>query len=510
MDFRHKFMIKLRLTCTLFYSIVTLFGQTSGYVKKYNLDNINTVFHAIRNFNNDLIIVGQHGIDSSGLASIFILQIDTLGVIKSLNYYHDPTYTDDLLLSFYSYEAVANTTDKGVIFAGSMRSRNNTFLIKLDSTLGLEFFYEYPSNYNARYVNHILEFQGYYYVTGIIQTLNLDSDIFIEKIDSCGKLIWEKTFGTSSLWDNAQYSLVDSTGITVLASEWIDPNHSNLNDSKFWNKIFHIDTSGEIKWQMKTAENEEAGSPSTLIKASGKYYYLTRRSYQVSQIKIWYGGELICRDSLFELLWKKDYDDIYNDNGFSDMWMDADGYLYLTGQFYHDNLNASVFKINPLQGDTVWTVSDTGIFNLNWGSLNYMEGISGSANGSIYAIGSTYDLKNARYLGLIFKVTKDGCIDSICTTSTILEYENRNSVNINLYPNPASTFLNIDFEANDRNYLFELINTQGIVVFKSKIKSGQNKIDLSEIKIEDGFCFWFIKSLNGTLIKSGKVILLRN
>jgi hypothetical protein len=87
------------LVCHGYFHVL---GQEGGLNRDYYFDAISTSFYAVRSLDDGLVIVGQHGIDSSGWAGIFVLNIDTVGNIRSLDFHRYPEIEDDLLVnSFY-------------------------------------------------------------------------------------------------------------------------------------------------------------------------------------------------------------------------------------------------------------------------------------------------------------------------------------------------------------------------------------------------------------------------
>lgn len=480
-------------------------AQNAGFSKTYFLDHRSTLFHAVRPMGNDVVVLGQLGTDSTGYNGVFLARIDTFGNVKKLKTFQHPQVNFDLVLSYYSCEAISPTPENGFFFAGCTDIARHPFVIKVDSTLELEFFKEYEGNKYSRFVNNIIYFQSDYYLYGIFQTLNLDFDIFILKIDSFGKKIWEKTYGIPKYSESAKSALIEKDGITLLGSEGFDPNGAVFNDELVWNKIFNIDSSGTIKWSWRSQLNEEGGTPEGLLKIGSDYFYTAHPEYQPSSQTIHYSPEIICRDSSFNLKWRRTYGDTLYLNWFSTLATGPDSFIYAAGYIPDGVTWGRVCKIDPDNGDLIWDARDTAFYLPGWGSRNRMEGLTVLPSGSVIAVGYTVDYTYHEN-GLLFKVTKDGCIDTLCSTVGIEEFIKNQHRKVKVYPNPAVDEITIDVGNIDELYL-DLYNLQAIKVLSVKLSSHQNHVRINPSEMPGGLYLWRVMAKNGEIIETGKVLI---
>jgi hypothetical protein len=79
-------------------------------------------------------------------------------------------------------------------------------------------------------------------------------------------------------------------------------------------------------------------------------------------------------------------------------------------------------------------------------------------------------------------------------------------ININIFPNPATDELTIDFALADKSY-FELYDILGAKRKVISLDNGSNKIELNEFK--NGLYFYCICDKTGDKIKTGKLIIQR-
>ncbi|MFZ1678364.1 MAG: T9SS type A sorting domain-containing protein [Saprospiraceae bacterium] len=444
------------------------------------------------------------GRDTSSYNGVFVARMDTFGNVIKLKIFQDPLSQNNVNLAYFSCEAICSTPDKGFIFAGATRFNKNIFVIKVDSTMEFEYYKEFTSSVIVRYVNYLIYFQEAYYAIGIFQTSNLDYDIFIQKTDLAGNFIWERTYGIPTYWEGATSAIIEGVELKILGNDWFDPNSNVYNDESSWNKIFTIDSSGVIKSIWRGQNKEEGWAPEGLLKIKSNYYYTTHPGIQPSSQTLHYAPEIVCRDSLFNIKWKRTYGDTFLLNWFSNIAVGPDSYLYAAGYIPDGVTWGRVCKINPENGDLVWDARDTAFYIPGWGSRNRMEGLTVLPSGSVIAVGYTVDYTTHEN-GLLYKVTADGCIDTLCSTVGIEDYIYNQQHKVKVYPNPAVDEINIDV-GDEENLQLDIFNLQGQKIIHQILTSGNNKIILNN-GIIPGMYFWRVYDRKGVGVESGKVIV---
>jgi hypothetical protein len=106
-------------------------------------------------------------------------------------------------------------------------------------------------------------------------------------------------------------------------------------------------------------------------------------------------------------------------------------------EFGPNYLGGSTFKFTS-DGDSLWARLDTAFWHPDCGSENYLGGVAVLPSGSIIAAG--YANTNCyppttRSWGWVLKISKDGCVDTLCIT-TSLEPEPA-LPEVIVYPNPT-------------------------------------------------------------------------
>jgi hypothetical protein len=499
----NKLILAIIFLC---YSQTFLLGQSSGFTKTYFLDDRSTVFHAVRNQENKVIVLGQLGADALDHNEVFIARIDTLGEIEKLSIFGNPKGLSNLNLSYFGTEALASTDDKGYIFAGATRQNKNLFLIKVDSLLNLESYWEFEGKYNVRYVTFVIPFKDAYYSMGLAQDASLDYRLFIQKTDFSGKEIWDKMYEVSPYWGGSSSAILEDNGITVLAYKSYDPSHAMYNDESIWTQIFKIDSSGTVLKKFTTTTNEEGSAPEGLIKIEANYFYTSHPGYRPSSQTIHYAPEIVSRDSLFKLRWRKVYGDTIYNNSFSTLTKGPDGFLYAAGYVPNEDSEwGRVCKIDPENGELIWDTRDTSFYISGWGSRNRLEGLTALISGSIIAVGYTMDY-TFHENGLLYKVSKDGCIDTLCAATNIEDLLLHPDQRIQFYPNPASELINIDI-GDHPLLLVEIYDLQGVLMKKELLVKGQNRISLNNDTLVPGIYFWKISTIQNQIVDSGRFII---
>lgn len=391
-----------------------------------------------------LLISGEIGRDSLGLSGFFLFRADTVGKIGRIEFFRDTSLMDHALLD--GRNPIIKNHNGNLVLGGVFLQRDDLFAMELNSDFTLKMYKEYLSNYVTMYIHDVEEILNSYYFLGFIQTQNGDHDVFLQKIDSDGNKIWEKTYGVPSKDETGRAAIIEDDGLTIMVSESFDNTPTIKNDTRYWIRFMHVDTSGAIINDWKEEVTGEEGWSGSLVKLNDDYIYTTNLLGEEFGFGFFQAGQVVRRDRDFNLIWRRPYGSPNNYfNGLGDMIISADSNLLLTGQVLDESQKyvlQRVFKICPDDGHVIWEVRDTGLILNNGESLNFMEGIAATSCNSVYAVGYTY--KSAGfYEGLILKVSGDGCIDTLCTTTDIENLIRLNEKRMLVFPNPARSELQI-------------------------------------------------------------------
>lgn len=439
-----------------------------------------------------------------GLSGFFLFRMDTLGNIGSMKFYRDSALIDHALLDGRC--PIIIKQNGTIVLGGVFLQRDDLFAIGLNSDFTLKFYKEYLANYVTMYIHDVEELFNSYYFLGFIQTQNGDHDVFLQKIDSTGNKIWEKTYGVPSKDETGRAAIIEDDGLTIMISESYDDTPTIKNDTRYWIRFMHVDTSGAIVRDWREEVTGEEGWSGSLVKFDNDYIYTTNKLGEEYGFGYFQAGQVVRRDPEFNLIWRKPYGSPDNYfNGLGDLTISADSNLLLTGQILDESQKyvlQRILKICP-DGEVLWELRDTGLILNNGESLNFMEGIATSSCNSIYAVGYTY--KNAGfYEGLLLKISGDGCIDTLCTITDIEEHILSKENAFHLYPNPARSEIEIRMaDSVALPVAIELYDMQGRM--RSSVLAHQHVLALNLSGIPDGPCHVVVKS-KGRIIHAETIV----
>ncbi len=300
---------------------------------------------------------------------------------------------------------------------------------------------------------------GNVYTTGLFEltvdfdpgagTTNLTSvgneDIFIQKLDSAGNLLWVKQMGGTE--DDRGFSITTDSGVNVYTTGYFygtadfDPGAGTYNlTSAGMNDIFiqKLDSAGNLLW--------------------------------VKQM----GGN--------------DYDVV------NSITTDAGGNVYTTGYFYGTadfDPGAGTTNLISAGGDDIFIQKLDSAGNLLWvkqmGGNDYEAGnsITTDAGGNVYTTGSFYGTADfdpgAGTTNLISAGYDDIFIQKLSPPSTGIETEERILNQISIYPNPTTGLINIDLD-NLTDVKIEVYTAMGKIVYKKEnINESDFQFELNEI-----------------------------
>jgi len=480
------------------------YGQSIAFNHRINFQNRSIILRNIMMYGDSLLITGEIGRDSLGLSGFFLVYADSLGNLGPIKNYRDPKLQDHALLD--GRDPIMLNSNNHIALCGHYLAQDNAFFMIVNKQLDSIVYNDYPSDYRSMVVHGILESNREYYFVGRVQTINGDGDVFCQKIDSSGNKIWEKTFGIPSKDESGRAVIYENGGLTLMISESFDNTPTVKNDTRYWIRFMHVDTSGAIVRDWREEVTGYEGWAGTLLKYQKDYIYTCNTIGDEIGIGPLTGGQVVRRDSSFNLVWRKKLGEPDSPfTGLGDMIFSADSCLLVTGQNVDSSMTfnaARIMKIG-LDGHVIWELRDTGYAFPDGQSLNFMEGIASSSCSSIYAVGYTY--KSAGfYEGLLLKVTGDGCIDTLCTTTDIENIIRLNEDRVLIYPNPTRSELQIAVsEAVPLPIFVRLYDMHGRLFLSTWINQHETSLDISGLP--DGI-YHIVVEKNGTIILADTMV----
>lgn len=114
--------------------------------------------------------------------------------------------------------------------------------------------------------------------------------------------------------------------------------------------------------------------------------------------------------------------------------------------------------------------------NPTFGCYHYLGGATELPGGSIVAAGYYENIEESKVYGLLIKLDKNGCMDTLCGVDGT--YESELASKIKVYPNPASDVLTVNNPIG--NYI-EIFDMEGRLVRSERVSGDTQTISLEGI-----------------------------
>jgi hypothetical protein len=472
--------------------------------------------------------------------------------------------------------SIEQTTDGGYIVAGGTSSNDgdvtlnqggqDCWVVKLDANGNMEWEKTYGGTGNE-FISSILETSdgGYIFAAstlsndGDVSNSYINWDYWIVKIDSIGNIVWEKSYGGSSVDITGDIKLtVDGGFIVVGYTESNDGNVSiNKGNSDYW--IIKIDSVGNLLWEKSYGGSNGEVAYAVIQTNDLGYMVVGESTSNDGDVSSNYGGRdywVVKLDSLGNLLWEKNYGGSGFDRGKSVLENPNGGYI-VAGRS-----NSIDTDITGNKGiDDYWIVNIDSIGNIQWQS-NYggtaaddfqkitntsdggfiMVGTSGSSDGDVggnYGSGDYWVVKidsignieweknfggSAVDFGYAINQTNDnGFIISGLASSTDIDITNnigagdfwlvkldaitgiekqKANKRVSIFPNPTKGKFTIELENTSKNSLIVISDLVGKVIFSKTIIDNTLQIDISN----QPKGIYLVKIINGNNVTTQKIV----
>ena len=472
--------------------------------------------------NDTLTVVGIYGDDSVQAFGIIVAQFDTLGQLLRSATIVDSTQTVHIVTIPESRMLQCN--DNGYAVGAYAFGRSNPILLKLNHALEVELLKEYEHSDKMMVPYNVIELNNGYMMFGRIQRENFNTMVYALRVDQHGNEIWRKFYGEPTFNSFFGEALVTNQDKVIMGSSFALPTNHNTPPDEEWSQpwIFSIDTNGVKQWEWIGDKRDGLGwtARNLLQTEDGGWVYTSdrRELYEVypTVFESRYFPMLIKLDNNFEDVWLRDYSaGPYTDwTYFSDIATSSSD-LIMVGQrgAYFPDIGAIAGRVvkADFEGHQTWEVVDTGLFGPT-GSRNYLTGLALSTSGSIYCSGYADPLDD-KTVGWLIKVTADGCIDTLCKTTSLVEQLEPipAPATIHVWPNPArdNFFLKVPGEPGTR-YDLSIYNMVGQYILTRQITGGPDntRVDLKEVP--PGTYFFSLREHgSGYVVGNGKVVVVR-
>lgn len=278
-------------------------------------------------------------------------------------------------------QSISKTSDGGYILAGSSNSTNipsvtthggrDYFLVKINS-IGVIVWQKFYGGSNDEFLYDVKETpDGGYILAGYTNSNNGEvtgshgsADYWIVKTNENGDIVWQKTFGGSSIDVANSITLTNDGGYIVSGYTYSNDGDviGNHGLEDYW--VIKLDSSGNKQWQKTYGGSNYDDARSIIQSSDGNYIVAGTSSSNNGDVTNNHGNSdfwVLKINSTGGIIWQKTYGGNNGEALFSIIESQNGGYI-LVGQ--SDSHNGDVTENKGLSDFWIVKISDTG--NLEW------------------------------------------------------------------------------------------------------------------------------------------------
>ncbi len=452
------------------------------------------------------------------LQGLLFAKLDTLGNVILFKHHADPD--GDNFAAHLNANLLA-TSDGGYALTGTALNSNFGIFIKLSHIGEIAFYKKYDPAPNIQYQpRKVLELEDGYLILGHMSMQNGDIQVFLMKVDKQGNFLWKKSYGQMGVTEvPASLLKIDDNHYAIGSGRTKIALSPPYNSSNTWTKawLIEVDSLGNLLNSMESQLNVQTGLGS-LIKMPDGWLYTSAIFEIHNPFEFGTRGTILrTGDDINDVYWEQIIGTTSTwVNGMVDIKPVSDGNWVAVGQWATSSppppsvgpnyIGGSTFKFTP-DGDSLWSRLDTAFWHPDCGSEQYIGGVEVLQSGSVIAAGyaNSYCFDPERSYGWVLKISKDGCIDTLCVTTDLNSELLRQ--NVTVFPNPCREGTNVILhDYLPRNATITLYNATGCPALRQPLLTGWNSLDLSHVP--PGLYFYEIKE-EGRLLKSGMLVRVR-
>ncbi len=502
-----------------FLCLAPLFAQT-GFNKSYDLANTSAGFSSIDLSNDTLIIYGVVVDSGSGSTGLLFLKLDTLGNTISSNIYLDDK--GDNFTRPYQNSLIKLSDGSGYAAVGQFFHRTNGYFVRYDNDGNVKYFREYIDTvYIFNNFKAIIEVKdNSFLICGneADESLNTTNG-FVLKVDDKGELVWEKKYKDPTRINFLGSILRKSDNCYIVGGLKTDLGNIPASVRKYSSWIIEIDSLGDIhKSWLSDYSLEELGIGNLSLTSTGGIFYnsLTGK-YNAEFNQTFSQPLLIFRDTSYKIVKRDTFGNLLGViHNFVNIHKLQNGDWLTVG--VKPVLYPGPPEIQPINslsgwiarfeenGDKVWSVVDTAFWSNISGSDNNLYDAVELSSGSIVACGYSRTREPViKDWGWVIKVDRNGCVDTLfCGTVQNKEIGKEKSINVNIFPNPATDQVNFSF-VKGSNISISVLDCQGSTVGR-KENLGSGEVYIWDcLNLPRGIYFYQVQTIRSWIC--GKIIL---
>jgi len=427
--------------------IVQLSNSQSIYFNKsYNYNDFSPAL-AVIEYENNYIFYGITNDSINNTVSVYLASIDSIG---NLYYWNTISHPEKLFWAGYHGSGLNRVSNNGFICAGCVNhpDRTNAILYRFNDIGDTIWTKQYPDTINHLWTQfwdcNTSEDKGFI-MSGNHTVEAYNTNILLIKTDSLGNEQWRKEYGMPG-WIKHGYNVVQTPdkGYLLGCYEYI-AGQDTTGDPV----VMKVDSMGNFEWEKNIGGPTRDFFTQVCIANDGNFIAGTSISDSVGSVLHYSRIKIVKLSVEGEIVWEKHYTKTDIDNILYAIYPDNQGGYIACGRrndYYNTQGNWTVsygwlLKLNEV-GDSIW-----------YREYQYYTGTDHDRN-SLYDLCFTNDGGYALageisnwlepQTAWVIKVDSFGCDSPGCQTVDIFEPQYISKGSFLLYPNPASTEIQID------------------------------------------------------------------
>ncbi len=482
------------------------FAKAIPIATNVNIDDI--LFH-----NDQLILRGNIAIDSLEIIGLLIVGLDTNGLLLWQSSIYDTALESHIILNTPGRFLISD--DNRLILPVNYYNTGQlaVYFTDMEGNEEMHQFYDYGEG--VIFPFDINQIGTEFYLSGVKSYPGGDLSLFVLKLKQNGEQVWIKHYGLSSQFEISEDADVNDDHTLTLYADRFDTDFLESEAKEGWKKpwILTIDTSGTIveEWIGEQNDPRTLGGEFFSRMENGNWILQSTHYKNVPNdlgVEVRVSPTVTCLDSNFNQIWKvylSDYEarsdrilDIEYDTNRQEIVCTGQKYIPIGNKFEFVNWTVKL----DTAGQILWDTTDSVYYSRQ--NTHLTAGLDIAPSGSIYVGGYvTVNELEPRSRAFVIKYTSDGCSDTICSTTSIIEQIRQTDQPIVIYPNPASDILSVIVKETMGRCEFRLSNLYGQTVLTQKLEPGNHEIQLSLTK--GVYIATFYK--DNTLISSRKLVI---
>lgn len=479
--------------------------------------------HAVEYSNNHkLFISGLITESDTSLQTIYVASLDTLGNILDWASIRDPEAS--AILATSPETSILLTDDDVAIVSFNFLGRKSIGVGYINPITGSTIKEYYQDSALVAIPQDIEQVQDGYLICGVIQFTDFNADVFVLKLMPNGNVHWMKTFGHPVFWENARNVIMLNENEFVISGTRYQWDQEPIF---YHGWVYAIDSLGNKKWEWEASEEEipHRGIMSMQYDSvKNEWVYVSFLEKPVFIKELGFNVDMqipvfVRRDSLMQLITYQEYGPYSLRHYMGSLESSNDGSWLASGNFScvtedsPQNCDVGYGRVIKISNDVdtiLWSVKDTAFYHPEHGSNCYLSGVTESPTGSVYAVGwaNHYDENEAfRSFGWLLKITKDGCVDTLCTTTSLLDQLEKREKKIHVYPNPATDYLIFEIDESLDVVYVEIYDLSGRRIQYQRLRSGSEVMLLDDGRFSAGMYVWRVVDARGRQVGAGKVFV---